>query len=230
MRIGLTYTGSDKKHENYVRWLKGPDSFEIIKLNAEDHNQEEIKKCNGLVLSGGIDIHPKFYKKEKLDYDHAPLVFDEQRDLFEIALFNEAINLEIPILGICRGMQLVNICLGGTLKQDLGVLNTSHRSEGNDKVHGVRVQKNTVLNDELKGENLLANSAHHQAIDQLGKGLKINAFSEDGLAEGLEWDNPLSKPALLCVQWHPERMYAVELGDAPLSRSIRSIFIGKLKK
>ena len=145
MRIGLTYTGSDKKHENYVRWLKGSDSFEIIKLSATDHNQEEIKKCDGLVLSGGIDIHPKFYKEEKLNYDHAPLAFDEQRDLFEIALFNEALNLKIPILGICRGMQLVNVCLGGTLKQDLGVLNTRHCADGNDKVHSVRVQKNTVF-------------------------------------------------------------------------------------
>lgn len=232
MKIALTYTGSDEKHNCYVRWLQVNENVEVLKISAGDNNLHQIADCNALVLAGGRDIHPKFYKNQHTDYSNSPNEFDEKRDEFEIAAFEMAQQQKLPVLGICRGMQLVNCVLDGTLKQDIGeVLNKIHRVEANhDKVHGVNIEGNTIISELTQAGCSVVNSAHHQAIDKLGEGLKVNCTADDGTIEGLEWAEPSGKPFLLCVQWHPERMFRFQLDDAPLSKNIRNKFFEEIKK
>ncbi len=232
--IGLTYTGSEIKHHNYVNWLKGNDNIEVVKLSADDHNLVKLLEMDGLVLSGGIDAHPKIYGSSITNYPNAPEKFNEQRDEFEIAVFNTALRQNIPILAICRGMQLVNCILGGDLKQDLGEeKNQIHRLINEGKKHDIQIVSGSLLHSITNKEKDIADSAHHQCINHLGKGLLINAKSEDGIIEGIEWADKKGKTFFLGVQWHPERMYMQQLDSSTLSKNIRKYFLeeaGKSKR
>ena len=236
MKIGLTHTGIEEKHQNYIKWLTADDDIEIIQLSEHDNNANTIKNYDALILSGGVDIHPKFYKNGKTNYPHAPKKFNEKRDEFEIALFRLAQKTNKPVLGICRGLQLINCIYDGTLKQDLGQdLNKIHKAEiinhtQKDKAHGLDIEEGTILHDIVKTGRLAINSAHHQTIDKPGEGLKVNCHSDDGLIEGFEREHPNGKPFLLAVQWHPERMYKFNLEGSPVSKAIRDRFIEEVKK
>lgn len=231
MKIGLTYTGTDEKHHNYVRWMQGDELIEIITLSAKNKNFEEIKTCDALILSGGVDIHPEFYQGS-LEYPNLPENgWKEKRDLFETSVFESALEQSIPILGICRGMQLINVVLKGTLIQDLGdkSLNPVHKGDP-DKSHNVNIEEETLLHTITNIKSGTINSAHHQAIGKLGEGLKINCRADDGTVEGLEWADKSGKPFLLCIQWHPERMFKFQLEDSPLSKNIRDKFKEEIRK
>jgi putative glutamine amidotransferase len=236
MKIGLTHTGLEEKHQNYIKWLTGNDEIEIIQLSEKDNNPDTIKNYDALILSGGVDIHPKFYKNQKINYSHSPNKFNEQRDEFEIALFRLAQETNKPVLGICRGFQLINCIYSGNLKQDIGdEQNKIHKAEiinhiQKDKAHGLDIEKGTTLHEIVKNSRLVVNSAHHQTIDKVGEGLKVNCQSDDGLAEGFEREHPNGKPFLLAVQWHPERMYKFNLENSPVSKAIRDRFIEEVKK
>jgi putative glutamine amidotransferase len=226
MKIGLTRTENDEKHQFYIDWLKGRDDIEIVTLSPG--NTINTKDLDALVLSGGWDIHPDFYKGSH-EYDNKPGTWKQERDLFETALLTAALDDNIPVLGICRGLQVINVALGGTLVQDLGEGNTSHKGDP-DKKHTVLIKKNTVLHEITAVEKAETNSAHHQAIGQLADGLIINARSTDGVIEGVEWKDAKTKPFLLAVQWHPERMFRFQLQDSPASQAIRERFIQEIKK
>src|SRR5260221_4359416 len=114
MKIGLTKTRSPEKHQFYIDWLKGNEDIEITRLSVADNNFSEINNCDALVLSGGIDVHPKFYNGKK-NYPVAPEKFDERRDEFEIPVFLSAEQKNILILGICLLIQLINISHIGSL-------------------------------------------------------------------------------------------------------------------
>jgi len=236
MKIGLTYTGTQEKHSNYQKWLKqNDDSIEIITLSAHKQNGDVIKQCNGLVLSGGVDIHPEFYSSTSTEYPNNPDEFERERDEFEFAVFRQAQSLKMPVLGICRGLQLVNCVLGGTLEQDMGDgndIHKAHHEEGVqvDKTHGVRVIPGTVLSEIFKTETAVVNSAHHQCIDRVADELKVSCVSDNGVIEGLEWENPAGKSFLLCIHWHPERMYKFNLENTAASIAIRNRFIEEIKK
>jgi putative glutamine amidotransferase len=232
MKIALTYTGSSAKHENYRRYILSSGQFEVLRFSAADQQLDQLDACDGLVLSGGIDIHPSFYKGAS-DYPNAD-EFNVTRDAFEIALFQRAMQKGIPILAICRGQQLVNVALGGTLIQDMGAcLNKIHKVEsGVDKIHGVSVVAGTLLAKVVGGAAYrgVVNSAHHQALDMVAKDLKVNCFADDGTIEGVEWADPEGKPWMMCVQWHPERMFVAGLESMPLSKAISDRFIEEVKK
>lgn len=232
MKIGLTYTYNEEKHNNYIRWLRGnDDKIEIIKLSAEGNNIQELESCNALLMSGGIDVHPRYYKSWKLTYTRAPGEFNEARDEFEVNAFHRSQHLKIPVLGICRGFQLINCLFGGTLKQDIGKeANGIHRAEQHDKAHGMNLLKNTLLSELAGTDRFAVNSAHHQCIKKLGHQLKANAISDDGIIEGMEREDPSNKPFLLAVQWHPERMFKLQLADSFLSAGIRELFINEIRK
>jgi len=230
LKIGLTYTGDPEKHENYVRWLKDNEDVQIVKLSAEDRNSAEVKNCDAVVLSGGIDIHPKYYYSEILDYPNRPKEFNEARDEFEVSVFNLAYK-DIPVLGICRGFQLINVIRKGTLIQDLGDKNLNKTHKGNpDKLHHVNIKQQTMLFDITNEKGSDINSAHHQAIDKVGEGLVINSLADDGTIEGIEWLDKTGKPFLLGIQWHPERMFKFHLQNSPLSKKIKERFIDEIRK
>lgn len=229
IRIGLTYTGSETKHNNYANWLKESDHIDIIKLSAEDNNLYLIDRLDALVMSGGIDTHPKYYGSNVTDYPNAPSAFNEARDEFETAAFYKGQELQLPTLCICRGMQLVNCILGGNLIQDMGEANDFHRSSESDEKHDVAILPNTLLYAITKRHRDDANSAHHQCVDTLGNGLMVNAMSDDGVVEGFEWKQKDGKSFLLGVQWHPERMYKLNLQHSTLSKNIREYFINEIK-
>jgi putative glutamine amidotransferase len=230
MKIGLTKTRNPEKYQYYIDWLKANEDIEIVKLSADDDNLNKINNCDALVLSGGTDVHPKFYGN-KTGYPGAPEEFNERRDEFEIAAFHSAQANNIPILGICRGMQLINVIHKGTLIQSLGVkdLNKVHRG-GPDKSHDVNIEPDTILYEIVGSKKTEINSAHHQAIDKLGEGLIINARSKEGIVEGIEGSEKLNKSFLLGIQWHPERMFRFQLENSPASKAIRDRFIHEIQK
>lgn len=232
MRIGLTYTGSDEKHHNYVRWLKDEqEDIEVVKLSVEGG---EVGQYDALVLSGGVDIHPSFYGGG-MDYSPgtgmaAPAKWNKTRDDFEKGVLEQAWAEGKPVLGVCRGLQLINVCCGGTLVQDLGEKgDATHQNTPADKEHGVKVAEGSLLY-EISGGGGWINSAHHQAIGQLGKGLVVNCHAEDGVIEGIEWARPEGQPFMLAVQWHPERMYKHAFKDHAFYKAIRDRFIEEIKK
>jgi putative glutamine amidotransferase len=223
MIIGITF--SEASFHNYPRWiLSGHPDVEVITL--DETNKEDWTKCQGLVLSGGIDTHPKFYNNPILDYPNAPTAFNPVRDAFEIELFWFAVKQNLPVLAICRGMQLVNIALGGDLIQDIEAIGKpSHRRQENkDGFHLLTIEKESELFKMAGLESGMVNSAHHQALGNIASDLKVVATSPDGLAEAVEWKDKAGKKFFLGVQWHPERI-DLDLPGDQISFRIRETFL-----
>jgi putative glutamine amidotransferase len=214
MKIGITT--SETSYSNYPKWIVGNDAIEIVELSFEKYNLNSLTDCDGLVLSGGVDIMP-----ENIDYANAPKEFYPIRDQFEKEVLELALKEKMPILGICRGLQLINMYFGGDLTLDLAEKNISHKKGELDKIHTIAVDKNSQffqIVGQNKGE---VNSAHHQAISQLAKGLNIACISADGVIEAIEL-NELNDQFLLAVQWHPERMSDQ---NSSFTKNIRSAFL-----
>jgi putative glutamine amidotransferase len=231
IRIGLTDTGTEWKHQNYVRWIGGGEAIDVVRLSAALGNLNEAVHCDGLVLSGGIDIDPSLYGGAR-EYKRSPAGgWELERDLFEQAVLRMAWERELPVLGVCRGLQLINITLKGDLVQDLGIAGDGvhEANAGIDKQHRVRIGEESLLAKVtgcLDGE---VNSAHHQAVGRLGDGLKVNCSAEDGTIEGIEWAEPAGRPFLLAVQWHPERMLVNGMDDEFLYNKLRNGFIEEVR-
>lgn len=157
-------------------------------------------RCDGFVFSGGEDVDPGRYGGL---LTAATSAVDPQRDEFEMALFEAALALGKPILGICRGAQLINVARGGTLIADLAVgEGTSHASYAYPRAHRrhtVRFIEGT-LGHRLYGPSTSVNSFHHQAVDRPGRGVAITGRACDGVAEAIELDGA----PVLGLQWHPE--------------------------
>jgi putative glutamine amidotransferase len=224
--IGIT---SCSKYENYEKWFSQDPSIEVIMLSWKDKNFEDLKKCDGIVLSGGEDVHPKFYNKPEYLSMLDPKDIIEARDEFELKVIDEAMKMEVPILGICRGLQIANVYFKGTLIPDLPTIGKSKhaKEEGYDQRHELTVEPGTILSQTVHATHGVVNSAHHQAADKIGEGLKINSISSNGVVEGLERKDSRNKPFLLLIQWHPERMTDA---DSTFSKNIREVFISEVRK
>ena len=132
-KIGISYTRSHFK--NYWNWFTTndlEDNIELIELNFEENNTNDIYKCDGFVLTGGVDVHPSFYNGEK-NYNNSPGSFEPERDVFEEKIYRYSQLNNLPFLAICRGMQLINVLQGGKLIQDLDNGNSRHKKEELDK-------------------------------------------------------------------------------------------------
>jgi putative glutamine amidotransferase len=164
-----------------------------------------LDSAAGLVLTGGEDVEPKRYKAAP----HPKLgAVDPARDAVELALLEAAWQRRLPLLAICRGIQLLNVFLGGTLFQDLPSERPAGvRHEGNGARHGLTVERGSTMCATLGATTLDVNSRHHQAVRDLADDLLATAWAEDGLIEGAEAKDGRR---VLAVQWHPED----EHGDA----------------
>ena len=180
--------------------------------------------CHGFCFSGGEDIEPARYGEEKHPKCGAPAL---RRDAFDFAMFRKALATGKPILGICRGGQLINVALGGTLWQDLPSQCGTVHSGGHTCVHKTKLVEGTLLH-RLYGDEMTTNSYHHQAIDRVAEGFRVTATAEDGTIEALSHETlPIGG-----TQWHPERMTGVERFEhhGPDSAPIFAAFIESCKK
>lgn len=176
-------------------------------LRHEEVLRQLYVRLDGLLLTGGPDVHPRHYGEEVRP---ACGRIDELLDRVELALLRWALDDDLPVLGICRGMQLLNVVCGGTLYQDLpseypGALDHRPADGRTALVHELRVQPGTRLAVLLGTTALRTNSTHHQAVKDLAAGLVASAHAEDGVIEGLEHPG---KAFVLGVQSHPEELYA----------------------
>lgn len=225
-KITIGVTVSEARYENYPKWIKEADAdIELIELSWEHQNWDQVEDCDGILLTGGVDLHPSFYGSDRLDYPLAPATFNKIRDEFEMHVFETALNLGHPVLAICRGLQLVNVSLGGDLVPDLQEAGKAdhRRQETGDTIHAVSAVAGTLLSDITHTTSGTINSAHHQALQSLSEELIANSFSADGVVEGAEWKDKEGKPWLLAVQWHPERM--PDKDSNPFSKNIREAFL-----
>lgn len=224
-KLAIGITATEAKYHNYPTWITEDHAdIEIVALSASWQNQDILKKCSGLILSGGVDVDPFFYNGA-MTYPNQPNEWLRERDLFEMDLLKTALALSMPVLGICRGLQLVNVTLGGTLVQDIEATGKqNHRAmNGVDYYHPVSLQSNSLLAKITQTTKGTVNSAHHQAIGQVASLLQINAFAEENIIEGLEWIDPVHRSPLLCVQWHPERIEDKQTN--PFSFALKNWFL-----
>lgn len=180
--------GKPGDFENYLAALRacGAEPVLSMELKAADD-------CDALLVPGGADVDPIHYGQ----INTASVGIDPDRDRDEIALIRRFLDLGKPILGICRGHQVINIALGGTLIQDI----PGHTQlDGCDRIHPVRAL-HPFLQD-LYGDHFVVNSSHHQAVDRLGEGLTATCVSEEGVIEGLIH----TSGKIIGVQYHPERI------------------------
>jgi putative glutamine amidotransferase len=197
----------------YINVLRGGGAVPwVIPLlpNDPETMNEIFSRLDGVFLTGGVDVEPSNYGEPKL-----PIcgVTDPDRDAVESALLRFAIDKHLPVLAVCRGLQILNVVCGGTLYQDVksqvpaamkhDYFPTPSNPSRKYLAHDVTIKPSTRLGSILGSAVVPVNSMHHQAIKELGKGLLPNAFAPDGIIEGVEGTNG---QYLIAVQWHPEEL------------------------
>ena len=217
---------SKDKNENIKKWLIQSDSSLITKefyFLSPDSQQYYISKANGFVIGGGEDINPILYQQAESIVDCGKI--DNYRDSIEYVLIKHAIAKKKPIMGICRGQQILNVANGGSLIVDIPKAvksNIKHSQAGLDSVHWVHIKSCSWLQKTMHLDSLVVNSVHHQAVNKVSDKFKVTALSPDGVIEAIEWkDN--THPFAAGVQWHPERLY----NEA--SKRLSQSFVLKLK-
>ena len=208
-RIGITCTPLvhddvhyDATNRAYVDAVLAVGGLPLVLPVVEPaHVGDLLDSIDGLVLAGGGDIEPARYGQPQMpevDGVHP------DRDRLELALAKAAIRRDVPLLGVCRGTQVINVALGGTLMQHLpAVSELVHRDAVafDRAVHDVEVDKGSTLRKIVGGRTIGVNSLHHQAIGELGTGIRATCWSSDGVIEGIEL---VGRPNVVGVQWHPE--------------------------
>lgn len=209
-KIALSKGKGSESYESYSKWIKAINpSIETIDLYflSKEEAIKVLEQCNGLLLTGGPDVEPSKYGKPA---DTARCEIDLKRDSLEFELIRLAEKMNLPTLGICRGMQILNVAFGGNLivdiPEDWGT-KVRHRCEHPESCfHDISVDPNTLLNEITGVFKEQVNTNHHQAVNVPAPAFVITARSNDGIAEALEWKEPNDKPFLIAVQWHPERL------------------------
>lgn len=198
--------GYHRISSNYINsvFAAGGIPVSIPIIHAEEDYDNYLDMLDGIIFSGGLDLSPLSYNENPLKEINRT---SSIRDKYELGLFKRAYERKIPILGICRGLQIANVFLGGSLYQDLNVQvagalghNPSNVAE-DDFYHSIKIKKDTRLYSIFGSEKILVNSLHHQAIKELGRDLNISALSEDGIIEGIEAKDDRF---LMGLQFHPE--------------------------
>lgn len=202
-----------------VRLVKWDDSEEAIR--------QLVSECDGVLMPGGADIDPSYYGQEKQPYCQNPI---PERDRVEMVMLKAALEMGKPILGVCRGFQLINSYYGGTLYQDIhkeaGEHYLQHRDmKGRGKeIHQVELVPGTMLAGLTTNKKEGVNTIHHQAVNTVGEDLIVSAVSTDGLVEAFELKS--DKQFLMAVQWHPEHLY----DRSAFARAIVKRFVQECRK
>jgi putative glutamine amidotransferase len=194
-------------NEAYITALTGAGLIPVVlpPMNAA-MAVASLADIAGLVLTGGEDVDPRHFGQAPHPATGAP---HESRDAYELALARAAAEQRIPTLAICRGTQVINVALGGTLIQDIPShvgTDVEHAPEGRraDRVHAVDIEPTSLLADIVGATRITTNSSHHQSVDRLGAHLRVSAFAPDAIVEGIESADP--SWWMVGAQWHPEEL------------------------
>lgn len=232
MNIALSKGSGSEKYQMYGRWLHAVDPsitiVDLVGLRPED-GVARLKECSGLILTGGEDVDPDRYQQPEKRAVCGTI--NPERDALELAVAQAAIDANIPVLGICRGLQVLNVLYGGTLIADIPRDDHhEHRqytdpetSIKHDSEHDVFAEPGSLIKRICRTTEGTINSAHHQAIEKIANMFAPAATASDGIIEAIEWGDATlgGKPFLLAVQWHPERMD----WNSPFSMPIAQHFI-----
>jgi len=228
-RIGVT---AWHHHDGQERWEFIRDNYTgsitaagglplILPIASEpDLVADLVETLDGLLLSGGEDVHPSFYGEAVQERCGS---IDEGRDRFEIGLTRAALARGLPVLAICRGMQVLNVACGGTLYQDLAYRprteshHTGVREDRARRIHAVRILPGTRLREILGLAEASVTSTHHQVIREVAPNFRPAAVAPDGVLEGME---KAEGPLALAVQWHPERLALADAAQLNLFRAL----------
>lgn len=231
--IGLTPLYDYEKEKiwmrpNYLNAIVAAGGVPLVLPLIDDETDISAlaRLCDGFLFTGGPDVHPALYKEDAMRYCGS---IDDRRDTLELLLFHEASRLDKPIFGICRGIQLINVALGGSLYQDIPAqvqgepIAHYQQPPYHVPVHGVTVDCCSQLYRIVGQEQLMVDSMHHQAIKTLAPSLKCAARSRDDLIECVEMPG---MRFLMAVQWHPEWMFA----PLTASEKLFTAFVNAAKK
>jgi putative glutamine amidotransferase len=206
----------------YILSVLGSGGLPVIFPPADSDQTvaEMTERIDGLLVTGGNDLTTLLYGEEPCVNQGS---FSPERDRLDMVSIRSAFRQKKPILGICRGVQAINVCFGGTLYQDLKQekdFNVKHyqESELSCPSHTVEIERESVLFPAL-GHTALVNSFHHQAVKKIAEGFRVGARAKDGVVEAIEMEKG---PFVLGIQWHPELMAAA--GDAAM-RKIFDLFL-----
>ena len=198
----------------------------LFPLTSAEVDEQWLAGIDGLLLSGGEDVDPAYYgenphiKQGKIS---------PERDTQELKLIAMADKRKIPILAICRGLQILNVAHQGTLYQDIysqirGVIKHSQSAPRWYATHQITIDQGSRLHEIFVKKTIRVNSYHHQAVDRLAEGFKATAWADDGVIEAIE---KIGEPFTVAVQWHPEEMWSSDPGQLELFRQFVEACRGK---
>ena len=231
LQIGISKAKGSKGYLQYGKWLRKLDSsivyYDLYHIPL-DSALAILQHCDGLIVSGGPDVDPSRYNQ--IEDTTLCETIDYKRDSLEYALLDLALSQNMPILGICRGEQIINVYMGGSLFPDIPTAkpnNIGHRFNNFDSSHhSINILNNSLLSEIAQHNDGVVNSSHHQAVDRLAKNLVILARTNDSIVEAITWKNPDNKGFLLGVQWHPEWLKI----DNPFSGKIGYRYLKEARK
>lgn len=224
MNIALSHRSGTESSYAYEHWLATFGDIQCIAMNevsTEDY-RTILTTCSGIVFTGGADVHPALYGAE---HRMSECSIEPERDERETFLYELAMELKLPILAICRGVQFFAVKHGGSLfidiQTDISNALSHGKVDGNDSNHTIQIETKSLLHKLTKQEDATVNSAHHQSIKYVSPDFIASSSAPDGVIESIEWSDPTGKPFFLGVQWHPERMDY----SSPCSSSIAQHFL-----
>jgi putative glutamine amidotransferase len=209
-------------HESYTEGVNSAGGLAFILSPSEDEKllHRYLDGCDGLLLTGGADIDAMYYGEENLPYSQE---ISPVRDFMEIFLVRKAVELNKPVLGICRGIQVINAALGGTLFQDIyaqipgkNILKHSQEAPRWYPVHEISIVPGSRVFESFGRTCVKVNSFHHQAVRDPAPGFAVTSRSSDGIIESIEH---FHKNFVVGVQWHPERMFSKDEAYLGIFRS-----------
>ena len=217
--IGLTPQGDGNKGYNispdFIRALNSLGAIAITLPSITDDDEllrDALALCDGIIFTGGPDVRPSLFGEDIIPSCGA---INDERDAFEIKLYKMAMAADKSILGVCRGVQVMNIAEGGNIYQDIysqsGTRLVHHTLDGERAFHNVRLTDNNALHKiKFSAESFIVNSYHHQSVKDLADGYEAFAYSDDGLIEAIYMP---SRRFVAGVQWHPEKRFEGDINS-----------------